>query len=264
VLERLWLLVWGLLLLGVFGYGTLAWIGQLIGRRPVLILDDAGVRLPPPWPRPRTADRVLAWEQVARVHAFTQVTSYRGGIHRQHYLAFVPVDNLGLRPPSRLERWAAGMAGAPSPEALRYSVHVQPGWTAMVEQVAEATRARKPALRWVDERDLPRRRCAGGCAATPPRSGSPRPPPEPAIRPQAVATSRWDLVQVLTVALVVSLLVLVYWTPWWLAESWRQARIDAYQVRVTGRIIDADTGRSGTSARATYTIGGRQGDVSTT
>src|SRR3569833_59323 len=54
------------LLVGVAGVllctaGLAATAGRLLARRPVLGLDDRGVRLPAPWPWPRARDRCLGW-----------------------------------------------------------------------------------------------------------------------------------------------------------------------------------------------------------
>lgn len=156
--ERLWALGWGLVLTVLFGGGTVLLVGQLISRRPVLVLDDAGILLPTAWPRRRGADRALAWAQVSSLHAYTQLLHFRGGTHRQHYLAFVPVDGVASQPASRRERWSTALSRAPSVAGLRYSVHVQAGWSATVEEVMAAARRYRPGLPIVDERDLPPRR----------------------------------------------------------------------------------------------------------
>src|SRR4051812_33149790 len=47
--------------------GLVVAAGRSLPRRPVLELDDEGVRLPAPWPRTRARDRYLHWADVAAV-----------------------------------------------------------------------------------------------------------------------------------------------------------------------------------------------------
>jgi hypothetical protein len=264
VLARLFQVGWGLLLAGLFGGGMLVWLGQLITGRPVIILDAEGVRLPLPWPRSRKHDRVLAWWQVSRVHAYTHLLYSRGGTHRQHFLAFVPVPNLdlpGMRPASRLERWAVRTSSAPSVEAMRFAVPVQPGWTATVEEVAAEACARKRALRFVDDRNLPPRRLRRwlrGAAARLRLAPPVAEPPMPRLRRVRAWWHRLDPEPALLTILVAGLIGLLGWMPGLIAASWEQTQIDRHQIRVTGVIASVHYGHSPITVQAVYTIDGRR------
>lgn len=158
--ERLWMLGLGLVLttMGVGG-GTI-WVGQTLSRRPVLELHDHQVVLPAAWPRPRRSDRTLRWDEVEWLAAFTQVIRSRGMVAaRHHYLAFVPAAGVAaVAPSSGFERFGAGLARAPSGEAMRYSLWVRPGLSAGLEEIVEQARRRKPGLSFVDRREHSPRR----------------------------------------------------------------------------------------------------------
>jgi hypothetical protein len=156
--ERLWLL--GLVLTTMGVGGGAIWVGQALSRRPVLELHDHQVVLPTAWPRPRRGDRTLPWDQVAWLAAFTQVIRSRGMVAaRHHYLAFVPAAwAAAAAPASGLERFGAGLARAPSGEAVRYSLWVRPGLSAGLEEIVEQARRRKPGLCFVDRREHSPRR----------------------------------------------------------------------------------------------------------
>jgi hypothetical protein len=152
---RLLLGGFGLLVVLLFIGGAIAMLGQALSRLPVLELHERGVVLPVAWPYPRSKDKALPWEEVASLCVYTQRVRHRGGVSRIHYLAFVPVAEVAEeRPASRFESFAAGLAGAPSGEAVRYSLHLRPGLSATVEQIVEEARRRKPDLEIVDRRDL--------------------------------------------------------------------------------------------------------------
>jgi hypothetical protein len=63
------------LLLGVagvalFGSDALVLTGNLVARRPVLEIDDEGIRRPAGWPR--RASKLLRWDDLAAVGAWSQ------------------------------------------------------------------------------------------------------------------------------------------------------------------------------------------------
>jgi hypothetical protein len=133
--------------------------GQVASRRPVLELHRDRVVVPAAWPRSRAGDRTLGWDEVDWLGAFTQVIYSRGGKVRHHYLAFVPAPWVAATAPaSRSERRNAILAGAPSGEAMRYTVWMRPGLSASLDEIVRQARRRKPDLPLVDRRDLPPRR----------------------------------------------------------------------------------------------------------
>ncbi|SEG42128.1 hypothetical protein SAMN04489712_105118 [Thermomonospora echinospora] len=77
-------LVLGVLGIAFFGAGTVLAAGNLLGRRPVLELDEQGVRRPAPWPRRRRRDRVLPWPQVEALCLVSRGVAARGSRVRDH------------------------------------------------------------------------------------------------------------------------------------------------------------------------------------
>ncbi|HEX2316210.1 MAG TPA: hypothetical protein VHJ17_20890, partial [Thermomonospora sp.] len=81
----------GFLVLGVlgtvfFGAGAVLAAGGLVSRRPVLVLDETGVRRPAAWPRPRRRDRVLPWPDVAALCLISRGVAARGSQVPDHLL----------------------------------------------------------------------------------------------------------------------------------------------------------------------------------
>jgi hypothetical protein len=124
------------LLLGVagvalFGGATLVLAGNLAGRRPILEIDDEGIRRPAGWPR--RASRLLRWDDLAAVVAWSQgIPAGRG--HHQH-LVFLP----------------KGDPGIPGIAEPRWSIPVSAAWDRSVEDVVRAVR-RHRAVPFADRR----------------------------------------------------------------------------------------------------------------
>ncbi|REE95908.1 hypothetical protein [Thermomonospora umbrina] len=81
----------GFVILGVlggafFGGGAVLAAGALLSRRPLLEVDDEGVRRPAPWPRPRRRDRFLPWSDVAGLCLISRSVAARGSRVRDHLL----------------------------------------------------------------------------------------------------------------------------------------------------------------------------------
>lgn len=135
----------GLLALLLFGGGGLLAASPILSRRPVLVMDGAGVRLVAPWPRPTSDDLVVAWEDIARIRAATQVVPRRGDTMLLHYLVFVPRGETGRAFPP------------PAPWEPSYAVRAHPTWDRTVEDVVAEAHRHRPDLVFEDHR-LPRAR----------------------------------------------------------------------------------------------------------
>ena len=123
------------------GLATLA--GQLLSGRPVLELDEKGVRLPAAWPWPRTRDRFLPWPDVAAAVVWSRPTGH-GKRTPPGSLAFLPTSEhaeeteaapsaelLALRPPD-----------LPGTATEHWSLPVLPGWDSALDDVLAAVRER--------------------------------------------------------------------------------------------------------------------------
>lgn len=133
----------GVLLCGV-GLATAA--GRLLARRPVLELDEDGVRLPAPWPWPRTRDRVLDWTDLASAVVW-HTPSPRG--RAVTGLAFLPTTAAAERigPPPSAEILALGLDDVPGVASARWATRIQPGWDTDAERIlAEVRRHGLPAV----------------------------------------------------------------------------------------------------------------------
>ncbi|MDN3352698.1 hypothetical protein [Actinomadura sp. DC4] len=150
------------LLVGVAGIvlcaaGLTATAGRLLARRPVLELDDRGVRLPAPWPWPRARDRSLGWTDLAAVVLWSTPVP-RGRRALEDHLAFLPTsdgaDRLG--PPPSAELLALSSGDLPGVPTAHWSIPISPGWDPGVEEILAEIRRR--ALPATDLRERPRRR----------------------------------------------------------------------------------------------------------
>jgi hypothetical protein len=133
-------------LVGVIGFGgALAMVvGHLLGRRPLLVLDGSGVRIPAKWPLPRSLDRQLPWSDVAAVCAWTEGVPAGRGL--EHQLAFLPREGSPeARHTSGAELLMVKTQGLPGVPVLRWSVRTLPGWTIKPDDVIKAVRARTDA-----------------------------------------------------------------------------------------------------------------------
>ncbi|GLW62274.1 hypothetical protein Arub01_05180 [Actinomadura rubrobrunea] len=144
--------VLGVLGLVLFGAGLLRAVGVLLGRRPVLEIDETGVRRPARWPLPRRADRVLPWQRVAAMCALRRgVAGTRRG--EQDYLVFLPSAELAeaARTARRSLLVALTLPDAPATaalpgagEAAAWCFPVEPSWDASLKEVVSAVRSRRP------------------------------------------------------------------------------------------------------------------------
>ncbi|MGI8330784.1 hypothetical protein ACRYCC_12530 [Actinomadura scrupuli] len=171
--------------------GALVFAGQATGRRPVLELDDQGVRVPAVWPRSRRADRLLPWSELAAVCAWSQgpPSGGRRDTLFPQRLAFLPADPPGALPADgqaadgqaaggpggggeRPTSPGNGRQGRTPPEngaellaikvadvacvpTLRWSVLIRPGWDTTVEEIAKAVQSHRDDVPFIDRRDRP-------------------------------------------------------------------------------------------------------------
>jgi hypothetical protein len=128
------------LLLGVagvalFGGSALVMTGNLLARRPVLEIDEAGIRRPAGWPR--RASRLLPWDDLAAVGAWSQgITAGRGN---RQYLTFLPRGEAD-HPPVGAETLTIKMTGVPGVAEPRWSIPVSEAWDRTIEDVVTAVR----------------------------------------------------------------------------------------------------------------------------
>jgi len=146
-------------IIGTVGFGGVLVVvsGHLLGRRPLLVLDGAGVSVPAKWPLPRSRDRFLPWGEVASVCAWTD--GMPGGKGLAHRLAFLPAeDSPQARHTSGAEMLRVKTQGMAGVAVLRWSVPVMDGWTMPPNEVIKAVRALTDAP-FEDRRiGLPKRR----------------------------------------------------------------------------------------------------------
>ncbi|NKZ03774.1 hypothetical protein HGB48_08445 [Actinomadura latina] len=138
------------MLLGVaglvlFGAGLLLSAGGMLARRPVLVLDAAGVRRPARWPMPRGSGRSLPWDEV---HAIAALRRGMAGTRRgeQDYLVFLPTPELVelARTTDRPQLVALTMRDVPSTAAaVPWCFAVEPAWDATLPQVVKEARRRR-------------------------------------------------------------------------------------------------------------------------
>src|SRR5690625_1462550 len=83
-------ILFGVVALVMFGGGGALAVSPVLSPRPVLVLDNTGVRIVAPWPRLRSGDLVVPWEDLTLVRAVTRVVPHRGSTMLMHYLVFVP------------------------------------------------------------------------------------------------------------------------------------------------------------------------------
>jgi hypothetical protein len=122
--------------------------GRLLARRPVLELDERGVRLPAPWPWPRSRDRFLGWPDLASVVVWNG-SSPRGRRALTGHVAFLPTDAAAERtlPPPSAELLALHLDHLPGVASAHWSAQIQPGWDTEAEQImAEVRRHGRPAV----------------------------------------------------------------------------------------------------------------------
>jgi hypothetical protein len=173
----LFLLLGGAGLLLCLGTAVVA-AGNVVSRRPVLVLEDSGVRVPPLWPLPRSRDRVLAWADVAAVCAWVQgpPSDKKAAALGRLYLSFLPsgegVDN-------GAELLATKVTGLGCRATLRWTARVSPGWDATIEEVVAEAAGHRAGAPFVDKRELPK----------PKRKRRTRRPARPSQRPTGSSAS---------------------------------------------------------------------------
>ncbi|MCD0448042.1 hypothetical protein LO762_02350 [Actinocorallia sp. API 0066] len=140
-----------------FGAVLVVVLGHLLGRRPLLVLEDDGVRIPARWPLPRSGDRVLPWSEIAAVCAWSQGVPTGRGL--AHQLAFLPVEESPqARHTAGAEMLMVKTQGLPGVPVLRWNVATLPGWTVKADEVIAEVRRRTDAP-FEDRRiGLPKRR----------------------------------------------------------------------------------------------------------
>lgn len=138
------------LLVGVAGVllcvaGLAATAGRLLARRPILELDEHGVRLPAPWPWPRARDRFLSWADLGAVVLWSSPVP-RGRRGLVEHLAFLPASERGRPSPELLALSAIPATGLPGVPTTDWSIPISPGWDPGVDEVlAEVRRRELPA-----------------------------------------------------------------------------------------------------------------------
>jgi hypothetical protein len=129
----------------LFTGSTLALAGNVLARRPVLEIDDDGIRRPGGWPR--RASHLLAWDDLAAVCAWSQGIQ---GRHHLHHLTFLPRGDAD-KPPSGAEILAIKVKGVPGVPEPRWSFPVG-AWDRTVEDIVAAVRRHRD-VPFADRRD---------------------------------------------------------------------------------------------------------------
>jgi hypothetical protein len=137
------------LLVGVAGVllcvaGPAATAGRLLAHRPILELDEHGVRLPAPWPWPRAGDRSLGWTDLGAVVLWSSPVP-RGRRTLVEHLAFLPTSEGAerIQPPPSAELLALSPEDLPGVPTTRWSIQISPGWNPGVEEVLAEVRRRE-------------------------------------------------------------------------------------------------------------------------
>jgi len=122
--------------------GLVAVCGRLLARRPVLEIDEQGVRLPAAWPWSRERDRVVRWSDLASVVVWSSPVP-RGRRGLADHLAFLPAnDGAGPTPPSA-ELLALGLDDLPGVATAHWALPVSPGWDPGLDEVLAELRRRE-------------------------------------------------------------------------------------------------------------------------
>jgi hypothetical protein len=126
--------------------------GRLLARRPVLELDEHGVRLPVPWPWPRTRDRYVPWTDLASAVVWSTPVP-RGRRTLADRLAFLPSGESAASARPNPELVALGLDSLPGVATADWAVPVSARWHPGVDEVlAEVRRHELPTA---DLRDGP-------------------------------------------------------------------------------------------------------------
>ncbi|TQN31908.1 hypothetical protein FHX37_1831 [Haloactinospora alba] len=130
----------GVVALVLFGGGGLLAASRMLSRRPVLVLDEAGVRLVAPWPRPSSGDVFLRWEDIAAVRVCSQLVPYRGAPTALRYLDFVPRGEADQPPQT------------PGPWQPHHAVRIRESWDHTVADVIAEVRRHRPDMPFEEQR----------------------------------------------------------------------------------------------------------------
>jgi len=136
----------GVLGLLLFGLGGVVYLVRMLGGRPMLVLDERGAHIYPPWPRSASNGVALAWGDLSAVVAWTQRVS-RGA--RVHHLSFVPYDTDTAGLGEYLGQALSGRGGG----YLRYAVQITPGFSVSLDEVASVVAVHRPDVAVTDQRD---------------------------------------------------------------------------------------------------------------
>src|SRR5512139_704243 len=125
--------------LGVAGFvAALVFIlGPVLGRRPIMVLDDEGVHVPKAWPR--RAARTLPWPEVAAVAAVDRGGAAGREVH--HYVAFLPSEETAeaVRTASKAQLVALTLPDVPAmADAAPWTFTIEPDWNVTVKQIIDA------------------------------------------------------------------------------------------------------------------------------
>ncbi|WP_242614166.1 hypothetical protein [Actinomadura roseirufa] len=131
--------------LALFGTGLVVSGGAVPARRPVLVLDAAGVRRPARWPLPRRSGRLLPWADVAAITALRR--GVPGGRGEEDCVVFLPTAGLAelARTAERPRLVALTLRDVPATAAaVPWCFAVGPGWDAGVAEIVREALLRRP------------------------------------------------------------------------------------------------------------------------
>lgn len=133
----------GIVGIAAFGAALGAILAPVLGRRPLLVLDDDGVHAPVAWPRSRRAGRTLPWQQVKAVCVVDRGVATGKGV--RHYLAFLPSEETAeaARTAPKAQLIALTLPDVPTmTDAVPWTFSVDPDWSSSVKEIVEAARGR--------------------------------------------------------------------------------------------------------------------------
>lgn len=144
--------VLGVLGIAAFGAAVVVGAGGLISARPVLELDEDGVRRPAPWPRSRRADRLLPWPEVSALCLVRRgVPTRRRGV--QDHLIFLTGEEAAEHARSAAKPQLVALTltePPPGVEASPWRFEPASTWDASLKDIA--AEARRHGVRIIDRR----------------------------------------------------------------------------------------------------------------
>ncbi|WP_019634736.1 hypothetical protein [Actinomadura atramentaria] len=136
----------------LFGTGLTVALGRMLARRPVLVVDETGVRRPAPWPLPAGRGPALEWPRIAAVGALRRgVEGTRRG--ERDFVVFLPTEEMTelVRTSARNRLVVLTLADVPADrlppggaEAVRWCVPVGPRWDTTLPALVKQIRRRHP------------------------------------------------------------------------------------------------------------------------